>query len=323
MKKVFETDSILLTTTDIMKKKIYIFPLVITIFVTVNFSGAQNFVNKTLKIDAIERSYSVQIPSSYNGKDKMPLLFVLHGGGGNGKNMINFTSFSKLCEKEGFITVYPDGHNKQWNDARDFLSSKVDDVKFFKMILDQISNEYRVDRSRVYAVGISNGAMMCYTLGCRISECFAAIAAIAGNLPEKLKNEKPNSPISVMIINGTEDPLVPYNGGTIRVFGRERGKVLSTEETLKFWAMINGCNPFPSRKLPDINIQDGCSVEEFLFKNLENGVEVILYRISGGGHTWPGAIQYLPEKIIGRTNRDINATEVIWEFFKRHKKKNS
>ncbi|MCX7704989.1 MAG: dienelactone hydrolase family protein [bacterium] len=279
------------------------------------------FINKAVKVDGFERTYILQTPSSYDGKKRLPLVFVLHGGGGSGKNMINFTGFGKLCEKEGFIAVYPDAHNKNWNDARGFLNSRIDDVKFFRVMIEKISAEYQIDSARIYATGISNGAMMCYTLACRCAENFAAIAAIAGNLPEKLKDEKPLSPVSIMIMNGTEDPLVPNKGGQIKVFGRERGKVLSTDETLTFWIKVNGCSKLVSKKkLPDINKNDGCDIEETIYENPENGVEVILYRIAGGGHTWPGAVQYLPENIIGKTNRDINATYVIWEFFKRHKK---
>ncbi len=111
-------------------------------------------------------------------------------------------------------------------------------------MIEQISNEYRIDKTRIYAAGISNGAMMCYTLGCRIPEYFAGIGCVAGNLPERLKNEKPDSLISVLIMNGTDDPLVPYNGGVIKVFGRVRGKILSTDETLNFWVSTNKCNFF-------------------------------------------------------------------------------
>lgn len=121
--------------------------------------------------------------------------------------MINFASFGNLIEKHCFIAVYPDAYRKNWNDARNFLSSTVDDVKFFKMMIDQISGEWKIDRKRIYATGIYNGAMMCYTLACRLSESFATIAPVAGNHPENLKNEIPSSPVSVMIINGTKKIL--------------------------------------------------------------------------------------------------------------------
>ncbi|MCM8788606.1 MAG: phospholipase [Candidatus Omnitrophica bacterium] len=284
-------------------------------------SADQNLIHKSIKVDGVERTYLLRIFSSYNGEKSVPLVFVLHGGGGNGKQMMNFTSFENLSEKDCFIVVYPDAYRKNWNDARNFLSSTIDDVKFFKMMIEQISGEWKIDRKRIYATGISNGAMMCYTLACRMSESFAAIAAVAGNHPENLKDQMPASPVNVMIINGTKDPLVPYNGGAIKVFGRERGRVLSTDETLRFWIKANDCTEqISSVQIPDRIKNDGSTVLVQSFRNPVNDVEVVLCKIENGGHTWPGTIQYLPESIVGKTNRDINATGLIWEFFKKHKK---
>lgn len=296
--------------------------IIITILVLFTFCDARSgIVKREIEIDGLTRVYRLQIPVSYTGKDPVPLLFVLHGGGGTGERMANFTGFGDLCEKKGFIAVYPDGYMKNWNDARDFLFSKIDDIKFFKFMIKQISEEYKIDSTRIYATGISNGAMMCYTLACNLSDSFAAIAAVAGNLPEKLSQKKPETAVSVLIMNGTRDPLVPYNGGSIRVFGRERGKVLSTQETVQFWVKVNNCTrKEPVIRMPDKVKNDDSFVEVESYRNPLNNNEVILYRIEGGGHTWPGGFQYLPEKIIGKTNRDIMASDIIWDFFQKHKK---
>ncbi len=306
-----------------MKKKFFLFAAALCLFSLKNtFCNAGfNVVRKEIKLDGLTRVYRLQIPDSYDGKRPVPLLFVLHGGGGTGERMLNFTGFGKVCEKNGFIAVYPDAYMRNWNDARNFLSSSIDDVRFFRVMIEQISNEYRIDTARIYAAGISNGAMMSFTLACRLSDRFAAIAAVAGNLPERLKQEKPKTPVSVLIMNGTDDPLVPYNGGSIRAFGRERGRVLSTDETVRFWIKANGCNEKVLKTIiPDRTKHDGSTVMVELYKNPLNNVEVVLYKIEGGGHTWPGGIQYLPERVIGKTNRDIKASDVIWDFFQKHKK---
>lgn len=303
-----------------MKRSFLIF-LSILLFSTLNCCASQNLITKNIKVDGLERTYHIQIPSSYNGKEPLPVIFILHGGGGTGKEIMKYTGFDKLAEKYGFIAVYPDAYRKNWHDARNFLATRIDDVKFFKEMIQHISEEFKIDRTRIYATGISNGAMMCFTLGCRLSESFAAIAAVAGNLPENLKHEKPSTPLSVLIMNGTDDPLVPYEGGSIKVFGRERGKVLSTKETVEFWVKANGCNTIPvSGTISDKTKTDSSTVFFDLYKNPANNIEVVLYRIEGGGHTWPGAFQYLPESIIGKTNKDIEAQDIIWQFFKRHKK---
>lgn len=306
-----------------VKKKFFL--ILITLFlVFLNdtlYSAGFNIIRKEIVLDGLTRVYRVQIPASYDGKKPVPLLFVLHGGGGTGERIPKFTGFGDLCEKKGFVTVYPDGYKNVWNIASGLFLFGVDDIKFFKVMIEQILSQYRIDKTLIYAAGISNGAMMCFTLACRMSDSFAAIAAVSGNLPVILMQEKPEDSVSVLIINGTDDPIVPYNGGSIKVFGRERGRVLSTEETLNFWIKANNCiQQISVDNPPDTVKDDGSYVEIKAFRNLLNGVEVMLYSIKGGGHTWPGAVQYLPEYIIGKTNKDINASEKIWEFFSKHKK---
>ena len=119
-----------------------------------------------------------------------------------------------------------------------------------------------------------------------------------------------------MTINGTEDPLVPYEGGAVRVFGRDRGQIWSTDRTVQFWARINGCGGAPRpAALPDRDPADGTTTLRFDYPGCR-GAAVTLLQVNGGGHTWPGGIQYLPPAMIGRTARDFDASETIWTFFK-------
>ncbi|HOK79781.1 MAG TPA: PHB depolymerase family esterase [bacterium] len=285
------------------------------------FAVSNQAIEKRLvNINDIQRTYRIQIPACYSPDKSFPLVFVLHGGGGSGENMPAFTGFGTLAETGGFIAVYPDGYQKYWNDGRDFSFSRMDDVKFLRTVFETVSKEFNVDKTRVYAVGISNGAMMCYRLGIEMFDVFAAIAAVCGNLPMKLADGKPKNFVSVLIMNGTSDSLVPYDGGTIQVFGKNRGYVISTEMTVEFWVKANKCFEKLPEKNVDINKNDGSRIVINTYVNHDNGTKVVLYKIIGGGHTWPGGIQYLAEKIVGKVNRDIKAEQVIWEFFSTCKK---
>jgi polyhydroxybutyrate depolymerase len=123
----------------------------------------------------------------------------------------------------------------------------------------------------------------------------------------------------VIIINGTEDPMVPYGGGEIGIKKIRLGRVMSTPATAEFWAKHNGCSfPPDVTRMPDKDPADGTTLEKYEYTGGKDGSEVVLYKIIGGGHTWPGGKQYLPEKIIGRTSREIDGCRTIWEFFKKH-----
>jgi polyhydroxybutyrate depolymerase len=287
---------------------------------------------ESIIIDGLKRTYLIHIPSSNNFKEQVPLLIVLHGGGGNGRSMLKLTKdgFDKLSDKKGFIVVYPDGIDKHWNDGRNATETgysthkeNIDDVAFIAALIDHLIKEYNADEKRVYATGMSNGAMMCYRLGCELSGKIAAIAPVAGNIPENLVQLcSPSRPVAIMAINGENDPLVPFSGGEVTgPLGKKKlGKVLSARESIMFWVKKDDCSPDPVViDLPDNDPDDGTRVQRLQYLNLKNNPEVILYIIKGGGHTWPGGNQYLGKWIIGRTCRDIDATEIIWDFFEKHK----
>ena len=124
--------------------------------------------------------------------------------------------------------------------------------------------------------------------------------------------------MNLMIINGTDDPLVPFNGGEVMVFGKGRGRIISTDDTLRYWRGVNKCPDSPAaRDLPDNNSNDGTRVKKITYGPCEGNALVVLYRIEGGGHTWPGGMPYLPKRIIGNLSLQINACDVIWDFFSR------
>ena len=278
----------------------------------------------------LERTYRIHMPPSYDKSKPLPLLIALHGGGGSGEKMEELTlrGFNRLSDKEGFIVVYPDGIEKHWNDGRENVKyrahqEKIDDVGFISALIDHLAKQYNIDINRVYATGISNGAMMSFRLGCELFEKIAAIAPVAGSMPENLPIRcSPLRSISVLVISNTEDPLVPWAGGEIRFGCQKFGKVLSVPESVKFWVTHHQCSQSPSITWePDRDSKDGTRVRKESYNQCREGSEMILYAIEGGGHTWPGGHQYLPAWIIGKTSRDIDSNQVIWDFFKRHIKK--
>lgn len=272
--------------------------------------------------DELERTYLIHIPPSYDKNKSMPLVIALHGVGGSAKDMVKH-GFSRLADKEGFIVIYPEGVKKHWNDGSRGEET-VDDVGFISSLINYLIKELNIDPERVYVTGMSNGAMMSYRLACELTEKIAAVATVAGNMPQNLSLScSPSRPISVLAINNVDDPLMPWEGGDITgPFGSIKlGKVLSVSETVTFWVNHNHCSPSPLISYEpdrDPEDEDGTWVRKEVYENGTDGTEVILYAIEGGGHTWPGSDHSLPERIVGKTSKDIDATEVIWNFFKKH-----
>jgi polyhydroxybutyrate depolymerase len=285
-----------------------------------------SFVHKDL-----ERSFNIYIPSLYDKSVQLPLIIVLHGRGTNGEAMILVTrqGFDKLADKDKFITVYPNGIELNWNDGRmdeeandRAHKENIDDVGFISALIDFMIKDYNINSKRVYITGMSNGALMAYRLACELSNKITAIAPVDGSIAQLLSSTcVPARPVSVLAINNVNDPLVPFEGG--EVYGNfhlvKLGKVLSVKESIMFWVNRNKCLTTPVvTEEPDRDPKDGTRVLRREYTNGIGQTEVIVYSIDGGGHTWPGGVQYLPEWVIGKTCMDIDADEVIWSFFKKH-----
>lgn len=277
--------------------------------------------------DGIERRYLLHVPPDLDPATPAALVLCLHGGGGTADQMARFTGFSALSDEKGFLVVYPDSVGRIWEDGREGRAlpnrhGPIDDVGFLSAVIDDVSRRHAVDPKRIFATGPSNGGFMSHRLGIELSNRIAAIAPVIGGIAEPLAERvAPAQPVSVLIIQGTEDPLVPYDGGNVRVGGRERGRLISTADAVKRWVAANGCAEPPNVEVrPDADPRDGCRVTVMTYTGGRAGSEVLLYRIDGGGHTWPGGSQYLPKRLIGRVCRDFDATRTIWEFFERHPK---
>lgn len=275
----------------------------------------------TITVDGIERTYILRVPESVDMHKTSPLVFVLHGGGGTAKGMNSLTGFNKVSDKYGFIICYPQGYDKQWNDGRKVTENyvndvEINDVKFISLLIDSLESKYKIDTSRIYACGISNGGMMSFRLGCELNSRIAAIAPVAISMSDYLYNScTPGKPVPLLYIFGDDDPLVPYEGGSIRF---NRGEVVSVQNTLGFWVKNNSCIEEPVTSEID-DWDDNTSVNKFIFTGSTSRNEVVFYLVRGGGHTWPGGKQYLPKLLVGKTSREFSASEEIWKWFETKK----
>lgn len=292
-------------------------------------SDSLKMESRTLSHGGLKRTYTLYLPHSYDGKTELPLLILLHGGGGTGRRLMNFTGFDKIAKESGLIVVCPDGVERHWNDGRQDTGhraqdQKIDDVGYIRQLLDTLSNELKIDKTRVYVSGISNGAMMTYRLGLELSDRIAAIGTVVGALPEPFsKLEWKGRPVPAIIINGTKDPLVPFEGGEVHFYRKTMGKVISVPDTVAFWVKHNQCNIEPHFSDLQLNgLKSGLTVRKTVYANCCDGADVEFYAVEGGGHTWPRdslLSQYLPVAVIGKACRDMDSTELIWDFFKRHR----
>ncbi|NDJ35407.1 MAG: prolyl oligopeptidase family serine peptidase [Chloroflexi bacterium] len=273
-------------------------------------------IPERITVDGLERGYVLHLPPAYDGSTPLPVIVALHGGGGRALNMRNLTDLNPLANQEGFIVVYPQGIDQNWADGRGATGpdqTGVDDVNFILTLLDALAAEYAIDPARVYATGISNGGFMSQRLACEAPDRFAAVASVAATFQADFSCD-PARPTPVLFILGTDDPLVPYEGGEV---AGERGAIFSAEESVTRWAAINGCGDTPpvTTTIPDA-AADGTTAEVTTIGPCAQGSAVELVTVVGGGHTWPGGRQYLGEGLIGKTSRDFSASAWIWSFFK-------
>ena len=290
-----------------MKKIILI---LIAFFAHVLPSTSQEAIQGTIIHNDIERSYILYIPQSYNNQEDVPLVINLHGYTSNAGEQMIYSNFFALADTENFLIVHPMGTVNEFGEPfwNSFGAEGVDDIGFLSSLIDYLGSEYNINMDKVYSTGMSNGGFMSYTLACELSDKIAAIASVTGSM---FNNQNLlcncNHPMPVMQIHGTLDFVVPYNGNI---------EIESVDNVISYWVSFNQCDETPIyNDVPDINLIDLCQAEHYVYENGINGSTVELYKVIGGGHTWPGA--GIP--IAGsNTNQDFNATEKIWDFFSKY-----
>lgn len=283
--------------------------LLLLLMILVMSSDAQQTLDKTIIHNGMVREYRLYIPATYNGNVPVPLVFNLHGYTSNNIQQELYGNFKNIADTANFIICLPNGtfdaaNNRFWNAG---FGSAVDDIGFLMSLLDTLQAQYQIDPARVYSTGMSNGGFMSFTLACACADRIAAIASVTGSMTILQHGScMPARPVPVMQIHGTADLIVPYNGNT---------QFLHIDSLISFWYNRNGCSGNPIvTPIPDINTSDGCTATRFDYTSCLENTEVVLYKINGGGHTWPGS----PINA-GVTNRDFNASLEIWKFFAKHR----
>lgn len=277
-----------------------------------------------MTVDGLERTYILHVPPAVEQDQPLPLLIVLHGGGGSGQKMQRLLGFDDYANMRGFYVAYPNSYRASglqiahWNDGRGTEeTTDVDDVKFLLEMIGEISRRVPLDERRVYVTGASNGGMMTYRLGCETEGVFAGIAPVIANIPEPIfETCTPASPLHFLAINGSADPLIPLQGGMVCEdirFGCAGGWVVSQVESVGRFAAVNGCDPVPQSVTLPVEVEDGTFVEKQTFINCARGAQVTSYIVHNGGHTWPPLPAQLPAA--GAQSENLDATRLIVEFF--------
>lgn len=269
---------------------------------------------ETVQIADVTRSYELFVPSRYDGRSSLPLVFDLHGSTVTAADQLALSRIETAAERERFVVAAPEAVNGLWNvpgvpavTGNTLPPSAPNDVVFLAALIDHVSSVVCVDKDRVFATGFSGDGRLVSQAGCDLAERLAAIAPVAG-----LRHPPgctPRRPVPVLTFHGTADPFNPYAGdaGPRWDYG--------VEEAARRWAATNGCNP-----QPQTTAVSG-SVERRTFAGCQAGATVELYVVGGGGHTWPGGGEIPREFVdrVGPVNNEMSATDVIWSFFKDHR----
>ncbi len=245
---------------------------------------------------------------------KAALLFVLHGSGGSGEQMmLPAKNLQAKADTENLLIVYPDGYQHYWNECRKRAQSQanlldINEQTFFDSMIGYFQKKYMVDTKRVYAIGFSGGGHMAYKLAMTMPQKMSGIAVVVANLPDtnNLDCGEMKKPLPVLIVNGTEDEVNPYNGGEMKVNNLSYGNVRSTDRSFMYWAQLAGYRGAPKKTaLPDKDSTDNQFIDQFDFR-AKDKPEVMLLKVVGGTHSFP---------------KGIDVFEEAWLFFKRQKVK--
>ena len=262
-----------------------------------------------------KRRYLVYTPASYaSGPQKtFPLVFNFHGGGMSMAEQMLYTQMNRAADRHQFIVVYPLGIKQDWNVGfgMPYLEGS-DDIGFTEALLAKLKQDYRIDGERVYASGLSRGGFFALRVAADLPQLFAAVASVGAPMPEPVvQHQTKSGKLGVLLIHGTADQVVAYGG-------KPTG-YLSAQESYRYWLKKNGISEAgASSRVIDGDENDGTDVSWVEQGNGQQSVALLTVR--EGGHTWPGADPFNVGLPIGKTTRDIDANEVIWQFFAKHRR---
>lgn len=270
----------------------------------------QNRSNGSIISSGEKREYFIYVPGSYDRTMPTPLVISMHGAAMWPAAQRETSQWNSVAEEHGFIVVYPSAEGgdgpRAWNvNSGPGLAS---DVRFISELIDTLMAGYNIDPTRIYANGLSNGGGMSFVLSCTLSDRIAAVGTVVAAQTLPFSWCKDSTPVPLIAFYGTADPVIPYHGGKSWVAPMEFPRVTTWAAD---WARRNRCDakPVDSVIAPDVIRRQytGCA----------DDAAVVLYTVTGGGHTWPGGTG-LPDWILGRTSRSIDASSEMWGFFRQH-----
>ncbi len=296
-----------------LRKILFVLVGILSLFLLMyGFIAAASLTGReTIRVDGLDRKYRVYVPSSYRETESMPLVLALHMLTGSGRTMQWITHFNAIAEQQGFIVVYPDGYKASWAEGSNLYAADqahIDDAAFIDELINSIEDQYAINRNQIFATGFSSGGLMVQRLGCEMADRFSAIAIVGATLPQNVFEDcSPQEPLPVLMIHGSDDHGVPWNGNL---------EYTSVPATIEFWATHNECNSKPAKEQELDLVGDGTHIERDTYVDCQENATVVLYSIIGGGHTWPGGNK--PAQLWGlngKISANMDASTVIWEFF--------
>lgn len=246
-----------------------------------------------------ERGYDIYVPSTAEDDQQLPLIIALHGMGGDKDSFAALSGLVQTGEAFGFITAFPNGYLNQWNDGSQG-DHYEDDLALLLELIEVVDAEHPVDRDRVYIAGFSNGGTMAFRAACETNGVFAGIASVAGAM-RTLQDCEGAEPLSVLIMHGTGDRVVPFAGAAYRY---------SAPQATQLWHEINGCSDADMPEYDPALFTNGTAI--YYYDECASQRQVMLYALEAVSHTWPGARSYLRGQ---RPPRPIDTAAIIWGFF--------
>ena len=287
----------------------------------------------SLTHQSLRRSYLLHVPPQARAGRALPLVITFHGGGSNAEVMRTYTRMDLSADRDGYIVVYPNGSSGlqgrflTWNAGNCCGPAQllqVDDVGFTLTVIEDVAGRAAVDRRRIYATGLSNGAMMAYRFAAEASDRVAAVAGVAGAM--SLNHFAPQRPVPVMHIHSTSDHIARFEGGLgpPREIADTRMFHTAVEDMLRKWLDFDGCSLKPSSVEtvagPPGSPDEGHTAIRRVYSPCREGSEVVLWQLSGAGHVWPGGVRNYNPELLGTGTTVIDANAEMWKFFSRFRR---
>jgi polyhydroxybutyrate depolymerase len=293
-------------------------PIVLVLIVYGSFYAVFYFPNRTsattgsIVSSAEKREYLLYVPKSYDRAKPTPLVINLHTAMSWPTSSMNISQWNLVADEDGFIVVYPAGTgfgSKSWEMTGSETPSRMPDVIFISELIDKLEVSYNIDKTRIYADGMSNGGGMAFVLSCTLSDRIAAVGMVSAGLYPEWSWCTDHRPVPVIAFHGTADPICPYNGGRTK-FGDDIFP--SVPSFMANWARRNRCGPNPMESA------FAADVTRLQYTDCADDASVLLYTVKGEGHQWPGGKPIVAKWLVGPYSHSIDATRQMWGFFREH-----